>query len=61
MSEYKYEIWKDGNLYLTVDENRKEADRLFKAVREIWKPRVLKMYAKITTTKLLRDNEKVIK
>jgi hypothetical protein len=52
----KFEIWKDGHLYLTL-EDRDEAHRMFEVVRSTFKPRVLKLYEKITTTIVLRDND----
>ena len=58
MPESKFEIWKDGHLYMKV-EDRTEANRLFELVRETFKPRVIKLYEKITVTKLRRDNNKV--
>ncbi len=60
MSKSKFEIWKDGNLYLKVSD-RKEANRLFRVIRDTFKPRVLQLYELVTVTKLLRDNEKVFK
>lgn len=52
----KYEIWKDGHLYLVL-EDITEAHRMFNVVRSTFGPRVLKLYEKVTTTILLRDND----
>jgi len=58
MSESKFEIWKDGHLYLKV-EDKKEANRIYNLIRETFKPRVIKLYELVTVTKLRRDNDKI--
>jgi len=60
MRNTKFEIWKDGHLFLTIG-TRKDADRIYDLMRKLFnpKPRVVKLYEKVTTTKLLRDNDKV--
>jgi hypothetical protein len=58
MSESKFEIWKDGHLYLTVADE-KDANRMYDVVKDTFKPRVIKLYELVTVTKLRRDNDKV--
>ena len=58
MSKSKFEIWKDGHLYLTVEEE-KHANEMFDVVRNVFNPRVLKLIEIVTVEKLRRDNDKV--
>jgi len=62
MTSNKYEVWKDGHLFLTIG-TKKDADRIYDVMRNSFtpKPRVIQMYELVTTTKLLRDNDKVYK
>ena len=62
MTSNKYKVWKDGHLFLTIG-TKKDADRIYDVMRNSFtpKPRVIQMYELVTTTKLLRDNDKVYK
>lgn len=53
-----YDICKDGHPYLMGITSKKEAVRLYRLVRRVFKPRVLKLFVNETKTSLLIDNDK---